>query len=574
MKTKSIQIATLALLALATANTVNAQLIKNQTQSGKISEWSFQSAEDKIVYGAGINKAYDFLKNKQQKKKPIVAIIGAGVDVEHEDLKNSLWVNPNEKPDGIDNDKNGLVDDINGWNFLGNANGDMVDATSKEAEREFFRLRTKYEGLFENGDAGFMRFDDNLKKPVMAPAPLNRAEYDYYTNVLNKSIAGKANSYHFAKICRYYVLEELFPELKKKLGRELTFKDVDSTNIYDPKKGKTLKNVAGWTLLMMKGVGFGGKKLYTDMETFYKYFEVNVPRAKEAYDKALAAIPDARKITGDDPMNIAQKNYGNHNLFTTNSISGTMVAGIVAARRDNNLGVNGVSNNAQIMTLRTTAKAGEPYYKDIALAIRYAVDHNADIITMDGTYVLYPEYEAKWVNDALAYAETKGVLVIAPVRDASINLAKATYYPNRQISNTKELGNFMTVAASDSTGKPMPEANYGKKQLDLFAPGMDIYSTYIGDTYRKANGSGLAAATTAGVAALIKSYYPQLTGTQIRTLLMSNVTSQAGTIIEKKSLVDGKPLTDQFLFEELCSSGGILNAYKAVVAADQLSNKK
>ena len=165
------------------------------------------------------------------------------------------------------------------------------------------------------------------------------------------------------------------------------------------------------------------------------------------------------------------------------------------------------------------------------------------------------------------------MLVIVPVWELSQNLSEVTFYPNRWMDGEKELTNLMVVASSDREGNPSMKANYGAKELDLFAPGINIYSTYIGDTYQTGTGTGLSAATVAGVAALVKAYYPELTGTQIREILLRTVTQRADAEVEKGIIVEGKSAQDLFLFEELCLSGGIVNAYQAVVEADKIVNK-
>lgn len=248
-----------------------------------------------------------------------------------------------------------------------------------------------------------------------------------------------------------------------------------------------------------------------------------------------------------------------------------MQAGVIGGKRDNDLGGNGIMDQAEIMCLRVSASRGEPYMKDMALAIRYAVDHKADVIVLPQQNTLYPEGQGQWVAEALRYAESKGVLVIVPVWELSRDLSKQTFFPNRWMDGEKELTNLMVVASSDKNGNPSLNSNYGAKELDLFAPGMDIYSSYMGDTYQTGSGAGLSSATVAGVAALVKAYYPNLTGSQIRNILLKTVTSRKGVEVEKGIIVNNKQTQDLFLFEDLCLSGGILNAYQAIMAADKLT---
>jgi len=555
-----------------------AQLVQKKSKE-KINDWYNLSQDKDGVYGAEVNKAYEFLKGKPVKKKPIVAVIGFGMDAEHEDLKNSQWTNPNEKADdGIDNDKDGWIDDIHGWNFLGNAKGEMIEKANKEGDREYFRLRGLYEGVFFNG-TDYLKFDDVQQKPVKVPAPANIAEYKYFRYALQKEsqIAGAAISYNFSKFTKYYLtndfeadVKKIYPDFSKVGQREF----IKATNYLDHQGSKTdsLKFMARYFFLITMAANNGyAAKAKRDSITYIAARDLTLKstKSKEDYERFLANNVDARKITGDDYTNISQKNYGNNNLYSNGSFYGTMFSGIIAADRDNNIGIKGIMPQAQLMSLRAYPKEGEPYYKDIALAIRYAVDHKADVILLGSSNTIFPAYEAKWVNDALLYAEQKGVLVVSPVWDLSRDLSKQSFYPN-QFINGKELNNFIQVAASDSLGMPLKSANFGAKELNLFAPGVSISTTYMGTTYRQAGGSGLSAACVAGTAALIKAYYPQFTGAQIRKLILSNVTDRKDVEVEKQ--VGTK--TDMYLFKQLCSTGGILNAYKAVVAADKQSKTK
>ncbi|MCZ4245127.1 S8 family serine peptidase [Pedobacter punctiformis] len=557
---------------------LKAQLIKN-TAKENIADWYNLSADQDGVYGADVNKAYQFLKDKAIKKKPVVAIIGFGLDTEHEDLKQAVWLNPNEKADGKDNDKNGWADDLHGWNFLGNTKGEMVDAISKVGDREFLRLRSKYEGIFWTGQ-NYVRFDDALNKPVKVTIPVDKAEFDYFKLLRGESQAAAAsNTYQFAKFMKYYLLNDFDQEIKKTYpdDSKITAKEFRKIKIEENGQTDSVKMVAHMFLTSFMGTANptgGPNQQPTTLDKFKENIIKTFPNRKEKYDNALAAIVDGRKAIEDNPNDVNQKNYGNGNLSTSSSFSSTMCAGIIAAARDNQLGVNGIAPNAELMSLRIYPKTGEIYYKDLALAIRYAVDQKADVILLGAPNSIYPPNEAKWVNDALLYASSKGILVVSPVLDLSKDLSKQSFYPNKNISAENELSNFLTVAASDSTGMPLKDGNFGKKELDVYAPGVNVSSTYMGSTYRKGTGSMLAAANVAGVAALIKAYYPQFTGTQLRSLIVGNVTLRDNVEVEKETFVKDRKVTDLFLFNELCVSGGILNAYKAILAADALSKQK
>lgn len=559
----------LLLMASACISVADAQLIKQNEEQKKQADldWYNCSFDKDGVYGAEVNKAYDFLKGKKIKKRPVVALIGSGMDIEHEDLKQAIWVNPKEKADGKDNDKNGLVDDINGWNFLGGKDGQVMEATMREGDREFLRLKDKYADYIFDGKNYNKVIDGKLTKVA---DPENIEEYNYYRNqVLPESpMAGTYSGWQLTYVLKAYadkfdqMMKERFP------GKELT--EADFSICYDPKAPRdSLSEVS----FMMCAMGFGVYK--TDKwETVYSGIKsgAQIEQAKAEYERKVGQFgADGRKdIIGDNYLDINYNKYGNNVLLTADAAIGTMEAGIIVAKRENGLGGNGIMDQAEIMTLRVAAN-GEPYLKDIALAIRYAVDHQADIIMLPVQNTLYPEDQKKWISEALEYAESKGVFCITPAWEGAQDLAVETYYPNRWMTGKKELTNLMVVCSSDKNGNPSMNSNYGAKEVDLYAPGMEIYSTYTGDTYQCGTGLGLAAATTVGVAALIKAYYPHLTGTQIRNILLETVTSRKDAEVEKGIIVDGKPTQDLFLFGDLCLSGGIINAYQAVVAADKIA---
>ena len=559
----------LLLMASACISVADAQLIKQNEEQKKQADldWYNCSFDKDGVYGAEVNKAYDFLKGKKIKKRPVVALIASGMDIEHEDLKQAIWVNPKEKADGKDNDKNGLVDDINGWNFLGGKDGQVMEATMREGDREFLRLKDKYADYIFDGKNYNKVIDGKLTK-VADPEDIE--EYNYYRNqVLPESpMAGTYSGWQLTYVLKAYadkfdqMMKERFP------GKELT--EADFSICYDPKAPRdSLSEVS----FMMCAMGFGVYK--TDKwETVYAGIKsgAQIEQAKAEYERKVGQFgADGRKdIIGDNYLDINDNKYGNNVLLTADAAIGTMEAGIIVAKRENGLGGNGIMDQAEIMTLRVAAN-GEPYLKDIALAIRYAVDHQADIIMLPVQNTLYPEDQKKWISEALEYAESKGVFCVTPAWEGAQDLAVETYYPNRWMTGKKELTNLMVVCSSDKNGNPSMNSNYGAKEVDLYAPGMEIYSTYTGDTYQSGTGLGLAAATTVGVAALIKAYYPHLTGTQIRNILLETVTSRKDAEVEKGIIVDGKPTQDLFLFGDLCLSGGIINAYQAVVAADKIA---
>lgn len=540
-------------------------------------DWYNSSYEKDGVYGAEINKVYEFMGKKKAKHNPVVAIIGAGVDIEHEVLAKNLWVNKKEKADGIDNDGNGLVDDINGWNFIGHKDGGCMGKLGLMGDREWLRLKDKYGKVIFDGKKYFTY--ENGKRVVLT-TPIDEEEYRYFRNLNNESqMASSYAGWAFGHYAQELAVE-LFRDMKLKFPDKKKYElaDFESTDDMQARASRDSLFGLGYSIIHMHAQMM---RNYTKNDSTYDYMAyVEESQVKggqlnfvwKNYEKALAQFPvGAReKMVGDTGSDIDNRAYGNNMLLTANSAGGTMISTIIAGVR----GVDGRNNpicpNAQIMPLIIVDQAGEPYLKDVALAIRYAVDHGADVICMGMPATLYPTHQRGWVEEAMRYAEEKGVLIIVNTQEMSINMDNLAYYPNRFMTSGKEFTNVMTVSPSDRRGNPMLKSNFGAKSVDLYAPGEALLAGYIGDTYKVGTGPILSMAVTAGVAALIKSYYPQLTGTQIRTLLNENVTSREGAEVEKMVVKKRDMVQDMFLFEDLCLSKGILNAFKAVQAADKM----
>jgi subtilisin family serine protease len=568
-----------AALALLSASHLSADAqILQQAGPTKLADWYNLSFEDDGVYGASVNKAYTFLQGMRMKKQPIVAVIGTGMDIEHEDLKQSIWTNPKEKDDGKDNDRNGWIDDIHGWNFLGNSDGESIEDIPSQVDREFLRLRNKYEGVFYTG-SHYVRFDSVENKPVIINDSIDRQEFQYFRNLgVYSRLAGAASGAHLTKFMRYYLQHDFDSEIKASYPdtNMVTASEFSRLSVMgEDGQVDSVKLLAHAFLssFMSASSMMTENNAPITYPSFKSYYLSTDSASFKTFQKHLSELPIGRSFMGDDENDIRQKGYGNNNLYAQNAYSGVLSSGIIAAARGNGLGIDGIAPQARLMGLRVYDTNSETYLKDLALAIRYAVDHHADIILLGFPYKFYPPHQSSWVDEALRYAEKKGVLVVAPVQDGSESIDHIDFYPNKYLSNGKILNNFITVAASDSTGTPLTYSNYGRERLDFFAPGVNVSSTYLGDTYREASSSLIAAASTAGVAAMIKSYFPQLTANQLRNLLIDNVRKMEDVEVEKGIIVNRSPVKDLFLFSELCHSGGLLDAYKAVQAAEKMLKK-
>ena len=529
-------------------------------------DWYNLSPATDTIYGVGANEAYKLLKGRKA-KRTIVALIGSGLDVKHADLRGNMWENQREKANGRDDDGNGLIDDINGWNFLGNKKKEStvhsMNFTLNQGDREYFRLKEKYADYVSDGKRFYKFFGDEM---VQVEAPQDINEYKYYrdTIVYESPLASRYAGILAAKIVRHY--SKIFDErLRKRYpDQEITQKEFET--LYDKNAPKdSLSDMS----FMILAYSFPVAKT----ESWKKIYDVEmqgtpIRQAQQEYEIYLKANGNdyRNEIIGDDPNDIHDNCYGNGNLLTEDANIGTMEAGIIAGVRNNRIGIDGICNEALIMPLRAST-AGDPYLKDIALAIKYAVDHEAKIIVLPSQNTLYPAIERKWIEDALLYAEQKDVLIIAPVTESSQDMAHTLYYPNRFMIPEHELTNLMIVAPSDKEGRPSLRANFGRKELDIHAPGKEIYTAGVGNTYGLATGTGMAAASLAGVAALVRAYFPTMKAAEVRRLLNTTTTQMDDMEVEKAMIVNERKVQDLFFYSDICLSGGIVNAANAVKEA-------
>lgn len=316
--------------------TVSAQLVKQKIEKPKKQselDWYNCSFDRDSVYGAEVNKAYEYLNTnkKKPKKRPIVALIGTGMDVEHEDLKQAIWVNPKEKLNQKDDDKNGLTDDINGWNFIGGKDGQVVESLTREGEREFFRLKDTYGDYIFDGKKYYKVINGKRQE---VPAPENMEEYNYYRyKVIPESRIGGA----YGGLQLSYVIEEYVEKFNRDMkqrfpGKELTVEEFQSC--YDPKAERD----------SLSEVAFVCTAYYFSLYNTDKWEPVyqnmgkrSVETAKANYEKALAqyGTDNRQAVIGDNPLDINDNHYGNNILLTSDAATNVMKAGIIAAKRDN-----------------------------------------------------------------------------------------------------------------------------------------------------------------------------------------------------------------------------------------------
>jgi cell wall-associated protease len=491
--------------------------------------------------GISLQKAYGLIKTKKLKSnRVLVAVIDSGIDTLHEDLKPVLWVNPKEIPgNGIDDDKNGYIDDMNGWNFIGGKDGRNVKEDSYEAARVYHNLKAKWEGKTA---------DDAVTKT-------DKIEFANYTRAKEKTVGDvdpkqlKQIEFMLAKIT---VGDSI---IRKELGKEeYTATDMEE---YKPTDADAK---------MAKGILVNISKANNTTDISNKQLMDELKGELRKGDAAKEAPKAFRKdIVGDDESNLNDRNYGNNDVMANTPFHGTHCAGIIAQARGNGKGGDGIADNVRIMALRAVPD-GDEHDKDIANAIRYAVDNGAQIISMSFGKDFSPEKQ--WVDDAYRYAASKNVLLVHAAGNDSKNVDTTYNFPNPfYIDGSGRANNVITVGASGDKkngGLTASFSNYGKKEVDVFAPGVNINSTIPGgDTYGNASGTSMACPVVAGIAALLLSYYPNLTALQLKEAIEKSA-------VVSKEQVNNPETKEKVLLSTLSKTGGFVNAYEAVKYAGNM----
>lgn len=515
-------------------------------------DWYQQDRASSGYYGISLDKAYDFLKNKKS-RTVVVAVIDSGIDTLQEDLKPILWVNPGEIPgNGIDDDNNGYVDDVHGWNFLGNKDGTNVKEDSYEASRVYWKLKEK--------------FGDNIPDTNA----LKGAEKQEAITFLR----AKADLYEDVDPAEIMVIKNMYPRLKE--GNELIAKDLGKTEF----TAKDLKSYSSNVLTAKMAASFfiqmsemNHSEDITNKD-FMDFFKGKLRKAEEGEAPPKNYRDD---IVKDNPNDVNDRFYGNNDLMTGSPMHGTHCSGIIAAVRNNDKGMNGIADNVRIMMVRAVPD-GDEHDKDIANAIRYAVDNGAQIISMSFGKGFSPQKQ--WVDEAVKYAESRGVLLVHAAGNDAKNIDEEPNYPNPYfLSDGKKATNFITVGASgDATngGFTASFSNYGKQNVDVFAPGVDIYSTLPGgDKYGNSSGTSMAAPVVSGIAALILSYFPDLSAQQIKYVIEKSAVKETEKVMlpgTQKSENGQSPT--MVSLSDISVSGGEVNAYEAVKLAATLKGER
>ncbi len=516
----------IASLPLETLEGKNIPTQKENPSKDELKTWPHRDLLSTGYPGISLEKAYNALKGRKA-QTVIVGVVDSGVDINHEDLKSIIWTNPKEIPNnGIDDDKNGYVDDVHGWNFLGEINQENL---------EYVRI---------------------LKKGNTNDPDYKRAEEKYDKEFKDAT----------EKIELYSQIRERIAQsdalIQKHLGKkEYTAEDLDTI---DTSSLQLLGAVRGMKYLLGNDVTV--KETLEELSDGIKHYE---ERLKYGLNKEF----NPRAVLKDNPDDINDKIYGNNNVVgptAEGALHGTHVAGIIAAVRHNNIGIDGVADHVRIMPVRTVPD-GDEYDKDVALALRYAIDNGAKVINTSFGKEFSPHKE--WVYDALKYAAEKDVLIVNAAGNDTKNIDTQLTFPDDNIDGKEFTDTMITIGALNyeyNENLVASFSNYGKNNVDLFSPGVQIYATVPENKYKFLDGTSMAAPEVAGVAALIRAYFPTLKAREVKQILM-----ESGLVPTVKEVLVGGRGEEQeakrMLFSELSKSGKIVNAYNAIILAAKRS---
>jgi subtilisin family serine protease len=514
-------------------------------QKKKTDNWQTLDPTADKVMGTGAEEAYKTLAGKKS-KTIIVGVIDSGVDPNHEDLKDIIWTNPGEIPDnGIDDDHNGYIDDVHGWSFIGGPNGDIGDEAS-----ELARLYQRMNKRFAHTDTNHLA-DDQMK------------EFEEFRKIRKSYLAEETEKEQ--EFTSLQILSGFLDKVKRSGNSQLTKEAISN---YKPENQLEIQLKKTFKLAFT----FGMKP--SEVEEQIK--EERESLSKEIKLNTMNADSIRHYIVGDDLNNLNERYYGNNHVQGPDALHGTHVSGIIAAVRNNGKGINGIANNVKIMIVRAVPN-GDERDKDVANAIRYAVDNGASVINMSFGKYYSPEKSA--VDEAVKYAQSKNVLLIHAAGNESKNKDVEESYPSRRLLSGEVVNNWLEVGANgDKKGKTVVASfsNYGQQTVDLFAPGLEIYSTIPDNKYVNESGTSMAAPSATGVAALLLQYFPDLKPEELKDVLIKTAVPYNGKVnvpgLTKKRMfkrLGRKPIRKKM--STLSISGGFINANNA---AKELLKKK
>ncbi|QJW88623.1 S8 family serine peptidase [Spirosoma taeanense] len=507
-------------------------------------DWPYLDPAADSVAGISLYRAYELLKNRPS-TPVVVGVLDSGVDISHEDLREVIWVNPKEIPgNGTDDDKNGYTDDLNGWNFMGAKDGTTYEYDQPEITQTYILLKPKYD------QANRSRLNATEQRQYDTYQTAKKLFLQRYQAIQPKRLA-------LADTARFW---QIAARIEARLGDNTP----TAVAIRNLELGGDSVTIAVRNLLANAyNPAYGSFANYTRLirENWLRF------RRAIASDADIAYNPDynPRATVGDNPSDPTERFYGSPSMQIGQSkelaMHGSHVAGIIGAKRSNGAGMDGVADNVRLMVVSVVPAHGDERDKDVANGIRYAVENGAKVINMSFGKRLSPYKEQ--VDAAIRYAEEHDVLIVHAAGNNGENYDSLPAYPSARYENGQTAQNVIVVGNNTwriNDGLPNRSSNYGPQTVDLFAPGTEILSTIPNNQYASFSGTSMAAPHTAGVAALLRSYFPTLTAAQVKAILLKSS--------YKPRLTVRKPgRGNQVPFKSLSRSGGLLNAYEAVKMA-------
>jgi subtilisin family serine protease len=514
-----------------------------QAQLAPAQRWQHLDQQADGVPGISTDRAYRELLAGRTPTPVLVAVIDSGIDSVHTDLKSILWRNTREiAGNGKDDDKNGYADDVRGWSYLGGKDGRNVDVENLESTRIYAQGRARYEGK---------KRDDFSKK--------EQRSFDLYETAKTAHLQARAESESIVQ--RLEGLLALIGPAADALRQRSGSAALDSAALHQAAQAQpTVPGAPQLYALVHRQQAPGAEPVLARVRAA-------LATTKSKLETQLNPDFNGRTVVGDDPTNLKQRDYGNADSQGPDAGHGTHCAGIIGAVRGNNQGIEGVADAVRIMSVRAVPD-GDERDKDIANAIRYAVDNGAQIISMSFGKDFSPHKVA--VDEAMRYADKKGVLLVHAAGNDSRDLdATPNNFPSNTYLDGKTIPNLITVGASSRFNTPDLAAgfsNYGPQHVDVFAPGVAIYSTVPGGGYDLKSGTSMACPVVAGMAAVLKAYYPTLTAAQLKQCILQSAVVNHTQVRKPgtKTMVD---------FATLSRTGGIANLYGAVQQAQQVAGK-
>lgn len=539
------------LIAAAFLASFSFAFAQDKMQDNDLKTWYHKDFSTTNVYGVNTDNAYKFLESKGLKPRTIVVgVLDSGVEVDHPGLINNMWKNPNEIPNnGIDDDKNGYVDDIYGWNFIGGKTAD-VDADNLEVTR----MVKKYQPIFEGTDSAKNRANQ-------AKMPEEYAIYQKSKKLYDEKGSEAKQYYHY-----FSGFNNAIPSIVKTLnGKTLTKANLATIKPASQEDSRNLQILNS----LVQDAGNVGKTPKEVEELLRKEIEGALKHYESQATKHYNLDFDPRaEIVGDNYDNYNEKHYGNNHYEGPDASHGTHVSGIIAGLPHGNEAQYGVAHKvAKIMTVRAVPD-GDERDKDVANAIRYAVDNGAKILNMSFGKAVSPGKKHVW--EAMKYAEKKGVLLVKAAGNENQNIGENEYFPTNFMKQSDEkpfVSNMIVVGASTNNSQNLRArfSNYNGKMVDVFAPGQEIYSTVPDAKYEYLQGTSMASPVVAGAAAVLWAYMPSLTPQQIKEALVKTV---------NKSTVNAN-VDSNANFDQISVAGGVIDLYKAAqYAYDNFYNKK